>query len=207
MKTILANNTEPLTLRTVAGDSAIRGGVAVYAASSSDIDDVYKNAAHDLGHLLAGESLALVDGGGAMGLMGAVNDECLRAGGCAIGVIPHFMYERGWGHKSLTAQIIANDMHHRKELMAQLAENAVIALPGGVGTFEEILEIITWRKLGLYSRPAILLNANGFYDPLIQMLQKAEDEGFITDARTLYDIAQTPRQALEIVNGSIKNNI
>ena len=122
--------------------------VCVYCASSTKIDKAYFEAARQLGKLLAEKGINVINGAGCQGLMAAVSDSALEAGGKVTGVIPHFMVEQGWYHHKLTELIVTNDMHERKQRMAALAD-AVIALPGGYGTFEELLEIITWRQLGL----------------------------------------------------------
>lgn len=198
MNTIVPGSGSSLRLADIA--PGMRGAIAVYAASATDIDPVYYEAARELGALIAREGYALVDGGGAVGLMGAVNDGCLRAGGTAIGVIPAFMHERGWGHTGLSAQVVAADMHHRKSLMAALADG-VIALPGGAGTLEEILEIITWRKLRLFDGPAVIADIAGFYRPLAEMLTQAVNQGFMSDTPPLYAIAPTPAEALSLALG------
>lgn len=128
MNTIVPDSGSRLRLADIA--PGMRGAIAVYAASATDIDPVYFEAARELGALIAREGYALVDGGGAVGLMGAVNDGCLRAGGTAIGVIPAFMHERGWGHTGLSAQVVAADMHHRKSLMAALADGVIACASG-----------------------------------------------------------------------------
>ncbi len=170
--------------------------VVVYAASSPDIDPAYIDATRDLGRLLATGGYTLINGGGAGGLMGAVNDGCLDAGGRAIGIIPSFMHDKGWGHKNLTATIIANDMHDRKKTMAHLASVAV-ALPGGVGTLEEILEIITWQKLHLDAPKPIFLNIAGYYDPLLAMLNRAAEQHFMSATDNLYHVCQTTDQLIK----------
>ena len=134
-------------------------GITVYCASSSKIPQVYIDAAHELGAEIARSGLPLITGGGSMGLMGAVNDGCLAHGGVAVGVIPRFMKERGWDHKGLTHLVVTEDMHRRKETMAAMSR-AAIALPGGVGTFEELLEIITWRQLHLYEGEVLICNVD-----------------------------------------------
>lgn len=192
---------DPDTLRIADIAPRCRGAVAVYAASSTHIHPAYFEAARELGVLIAQAGYALVNGGGAVGLMGAVNDGCLEAGGTAIGVIPRFMHERGWGHKALSSLIVADNMHQRKSIMAALSDG-VIALPGGVGTFEEILEIITWRKLSLFSGEAVLANIRGYYDPLVAMLERSADEGFMAaDGPRLYAVAGTPAEALHLAIG------
>ena len=135
--------------------------VCVYSASSTKIADCYFRAARELGELLAHHGIRLVNGAGNLGLMRACADACLEAGGQVTGVIPRFMVEQGWQHPGLTELIETEDMHTRKQTMARLSDG-VIALPGGCGTLEELLEIITWKQLGLYLNPIVVLNTEGF---------------------------------------------
>ncbi|MEE0978436.1 MAG: TIGR00730 family Rossman fold protein [Muribaculaceae bacterium] len=173
--------------------------ITVYCASSSNIDEAYFNAARELGRLMAQCGVTLVTGSGKMGLMGAVNDGAIEQGGHTIGVIPRFMFERQWQHPGLSELIVTDDMHRRKETMASLAD-AVIALPGGVGTFEELLEIITWRKLGLFDGQIIILNTLGYYNPLLQMLHDSASKGFMRNLDLgLWKVAETPQQAIEML--------
>ena len=123
--------------------------VCVYSASSTKIDEVYFNAARQLGQLLAKRRIRLINGAGSIGLMRSVADAVLENGGGVTGVIPKFMVEQGWHHTGLSKLVEVESMHERKQLMADLSD-AVIALPGGCGTLEELLEIITWKQLGLY---------------------------------------------------------
>ena len=175
-------------------------GITVYCASSPGIPDVYFQAARELGAEIARRGLPVINGGGKAGLMGAVTDGALAAGGEAIGVIPSFMVEQGRNHKSLTRTIVTDGMHSRKAQMASMALG-VIALPGGVGTLEEVAEMMTWRKLSLFSGPVVLLNVNGFYDSLIAWLSLTVEQGF-TDAATLpWRVASTPDEAVRIVLG------
>lgn len=171
--------------------------ICVYCASSNRVDECYNSAAHKLGALLAREGISLVTGGGSIGLMRAVEDGTLEGGGRAIGVIPQFMVEQGWHHTGLTELRITEDMHTRKQTMAALSD-AVIALPGGCGTMEELCEIITWKQLGLYLNPIIILNINGYYDALIAQLQRAIDEHFMGRIHAdIWSVATTPEEALE----------
>lgn len=153
--------------------------VCVYGASRESIASHYKEAAFQLGQLIAVAGLKLVSGGGRQGLMRCAIEGANSAGGATIGVLPRFMDERDWGHPLLTEKIVTEDMHHRKQTMAHLA-NAVVAMPGGCGTFEEILEMITWKKLGLFSGEVLILNTSGYYDSLIAMLTNAIDQGFMS---------------------------
>lgn len=179
--------------------------ICVYCASSSQIDQSYIDAAHELGCLIADSGKAMVCGAGRTGLMGAVIDGTLSRGGNAIGVIPQFMVDNGWHHPHLTHMEITPDMHTRKETMAQMAK-AVIAMPGGCGTLEELLEIITWRQLGLFDGKIIILNINNYYNPLLEMLNKAIEDGFMKkDHSAIWQVANTPEEAITIaLDNSVK---
>lgn len=173
--------------------------VCVYSASSTKIKEEYFQAARELGHLLARRHMRLVNGAGCLGLMCACADACLEQGGQVTGVIPRFMIEQGWHHTGLTELIITEDMHTRKQTMARLAD-AAIALPGGCGTLEELLEVITWKQLGLYLKPIVILNTEGYYDPLLQMLEKAVDEHFMRpEHQAIWHVANTPEEALDLL--------
>lgn len=173
--------------------------VCVYCASSTKIDKAYFDAAEELGHLLAEKQIRLVNGAGSIGLMRAVSDATLAAGGEVTGVIPRFMVEQGWQHNNLTELIEVENMHERKQTMAALSD-AVVALPGGVGTLEELLEIITWKQLGLYLNPIVILNINGYFDLLLDMLEKAIDENFMRRQHgDIWIVANTPADAIEAI--------
>ena len=152
--------------------------VCVYSASSTKIDQSYFDAAHRLGEILAAQHINLINGAGCLGLMRAISDAALEAGGTVTGVIPHFMVEQGWHHKGLTRLIETETMHERKRIMADMSDG-IIALPGGCGTLEELLEIITWKQLGLYLKPIVILNINNFYNPLLEMLEQAIEQNFM----------------------------
>ncbi|MDH6313661.1 uncharacterized protein (TIGR00730 family) [Parabacteroides sp. PFB2-10] len=173
--------------------------VCVYCASSTKIDPVYFEAAARLGELLGRQTLRVVNGAGSIGLMRAVSDATLKAGGSVTGVIPHFMVKENWHHPHLTEMIEVETMHQRKQTMADLSD-AVIALPGGCGTLEELLEIITWKQLGLYLNPIVILNTNHYFDPLIAMLQRAVDEQFMRPQhQTMWAVAETPEEAVDLI--------
>ena len=177
----------------------IKGNVCVFCASSADIDERYLLAARELGQRLAEGGWRCVNGGGAVGLMGAVTDGTLEAGGEVTGVIPKFMVDNGWCYDRLEDVIITPDMHQRKQMMSEMAD-AVIALPGGVGTFEELLETLTWRQLGLVKVPVIILNTLGYYDALLTMLDHAIDEGFMKSSHAaLWQVASTPAEAIALL--------
>ena len=173
--------------------------VCIYCASSTRIDCVYTEAASRLGQMLAEKHIGIVNGAGSIGLMRAVSDAALQAGGKVTGVIPEFMVEEGWHHEGLTELRVTATMHERKQLMAELGDG-VIALPGGCGTLEELLEIITWKQLGLYLNPIVILNVNHFFDPLLDMLKRAVDERFMRmEHVAIWQVAYTPKEAIELL--------
>lgn len=173
--------------------------VCVYCASSTQIDEKYFRAAEELGTLIAQRGLRLITGAGRLGLMNTVQDAALAAGGEAIGVIPTFMVKEGWHHTGLTQLIETGSMHERKQTMANLSDG-VIALPGGCGTMEELLEIITWKQLGLYLNPIVILNIDGFYDSLLEQLKRALDDNFMrTIHADIWKVATTPAEAVELL--------
>lgn len=173
--------------------------VCVYSASSTKIDPVYFECAAELGKLLARQHIHLINGAGRMGLMAACANAVLENGGEVTGIIPKFMVKQGWQHDGLTRLIETSNMHERKELMAELSDG-IIALPGGCGTMEELLEIITWKQLGLYLKPIVILNVKNFFDPLIEMLQRAVEENFMRPEHAkIWQIADTPSQAVELL--------
>ncbi len=177
----------------------MRGNVCVFCASSARIDERYLLAARELGQRLAEGGWRCVNGGGAVGLMGAVTDGTLDAGGEVTGVIPKFMVDNGWCYDRLEDVIITADMHQRKHMMSEMAD-AVIALPGGVGTLEELLETLTGRQRGLVKVPVIILNTLGYYDALLAMLRHAIDEGFMKSSHaSLWQVADTPAQAITLL--------
>ena len=176
--------------------------VCVYCASSTKIDQIYFDAAVRLGQLLATRHIRLINGAGNIGLMRSVADAVLQNGGEVTGVIPHFMVEQGWHHTGLTELIEVDSMHERKRLMAEKSD-AVIALPGGCGTLEELLEIITWKQLGLYANPIVILNTRGYFNPLKEMLERAVEEKFMRGIhRNLWSIADTPRQVADLIRNT-----
>ena len=180
--------------------------VCVYCASSTQIDEKYFRAAEELGKLIAQKGLRLITGAGNMGLMNTVENAALAAGGRVTGIIPSFMVKEGWHHTGLSELIETTSMHERKQMMADLSDG-VIALPGGCGTFEELLEIITWKQLGLYLNPIIILNTDGYYDHLIAQLRQAIDENFMRDIHgNIWCVATTPNEALELLYSTPKWN-
>jgi len=170
--------------------------ICVYCASSTKVDKSYFNAAERLGRLLALNKIRLINGGGSIGLMRSVSDAVLSEGGEVTGVIPAFMVEQGWQHPRLTEMIEVETMHERKKIMADLSDG-VIALPGGCGTLEELMEIITWKQLGLYLNPIVILNVNGYFDPLLDMLEKAICQNFMRlQHGEIWQVADTAEEAI-----------
>ncbi|WP_022873535.1 TIGR00730 family Rossman fold protein [Nesterenkonia alba] len=152
--------------------------ICVFAGSSPGADPLYAQAAVELGRTLAQRGVGVVYGGGKVGLMGAVADAALEAGGEVIGVLPEALDRVEVGHRGLTELHVVSSMHERKAMMAELAD-AFIALPGGLGTFEEVLEVSTWTQLGIHAKPVGLLSAGGFYDDLDRLLDHAVRERFL----------------------------
>lgn len=173
--------------------------VCVYSASSTKIDNLYFEAAAKLGQLFAERHIRLINGAGSLGLMRAVADAVLENGGEVTGVIPRFMVEQGWHHSGLTRLVEVESMHERKQLMADMSD-AVIALPGGCGTLEELLEVITWKQLGLYLNPIVILNINGFFNSLLEQLEQAIDANFMRRQHgDIWHVADTPEEAVNLV--------
>ena len=152
--------------------------VCVYCGSSTGNQPIYREMAETMGGLLARRGIGLVYGGGNVGLMGVIADAALAGGGEVIGVIPRSLADREIAHDGVTDLRVVESMHTRKALMADLSD-AFIAMPGGVGTFEEFFEAVTWTQLGLHRKPCGLLNVGGFYSPLAAFIDQAVTEGFI----------------------------
>lgn len=152
--------------------------VAVYCASSSQVKQVYFDQAYRLGQLLAKAQLNVIYGDGGIGLMGALAKGVLSENGTITGVIPQFMVDEGWNNPASTRTIVVQTMHERKAKIADLAD-AMVALPGGIGTFEELLECLTWKQLGLHVKPVVVLNAEGYYAPLLAAVDRMVEEQFI----------------------------
>lgn len=171
--------------------------VCVFCGSSVGNKPAYQDAARAMGRLLAERGIGLVYGGGAVGLMGVIADAALAAGGSVIGVIPQALFDREIGHGGVTDLRIVDSMHTRKAMMADLSD-AFIAMPGGVGTFEEFFEAITWTQLGLHRKPCGLLNVDGFYTPLALFIDQAVSEGFIKPVhRTAIIVDSDPARLLD----------
>jgi len=155
--------------------------IAVYCGASNGAKPLYADAARQLARALVDHNIALVYGGGKVGLMGVIADEVLRLGGEVTGVIPRALVEREVGHAGLTRLFVVKDMHERKAMMADLSEG-FIAMPGGFGTLEELFEMVTWAQLGIHAKPIGLLNTEGFYDGLVAFAAHQQEEGFVRPA-------------------------
>lgn len=176
--------------------------ICVYCASSDAIHQDYFKDTRAFALELCEKNIGVVYGGGGSGLMGHLATTMLENGGRVKGIMPFFMKEIEWAHKHVTEWKFVSDMHERKRSFLEHAD-AVVALPGGVGTFEELLEVITWKKLGLFTKPIVILNTNGYYDPLLAMLQRSIDEGFMSEVHgTMYEVAQTASKILPAIERS-----
>lgn len=155
--------------------------VSVFCGSSSGHDHVYRNSAYALGALLASKHITVIYGGAKVGLMGSLANGALDEGGKVVGILPSFLSTKELEHEKLTALIVVTTMHERKIKMYELSDG-VIAMPGGFGTFDELFEILTWAQLGMHTKPVGIFNINGFYDPLLTMILKMVDTGFLNKA-------------------------
>ena len=176
--------------------------VAVYCASSRQCDLVYCQAAESLGRELALHKIAIIYGGGSGGLMGCVADGALGAGGRVVGVLPRFMQELEWGHHNLTELVIVEDMHQRKSTMLRRAD-AVVALPGGCGTLEELFEAIAWKRLGLFLGPIVIVNTRSFYNPCLDLLNRCVGERFMDNRhRSMWDVVAEPHEVIGAIRAA-----
>ena len=173
--------------------------ICVFSGSSHGYAPEYRAAAQALGGLLARNSIELVYGGAAVGLMGAVADAVLEKGGLVTGVIPQALVDREVAHTGLTRLHVVSSMHERKSLMASVADG-FIALPGGIGTFEELFEVWTWAQLGSHAKPCALLNVLGFYDRLLEFLDRVVGQGFLKEVhREMLLVEKEPAALLRVM--------
>ena len=180
--------------------------VCVFASSSSRIGSEYFSEATKLGFLLAKAGIEVVYGGGGIGLMGKLADAAMANGGKVTGVIPSFMQDEGWGHSEVENMIITSDMGERKKKMFGLSD-AVIALPGGVGTLEELAEAITLKQLSLFDGPVIILNTRGFYTHLIEFLDRMVNDNFLrSEHKGIWKVVDTPEEALAAIRNKENNS-
>lgn len=173
--------------------------ICVFCGSAVGARAEYSAAAGELGRAMAERGYGMVFGGGSVGLMGVAADSALAAGGEVVGVIPDVIVDREIGHSGVTELRVVRTMHERKAAMADRSD-AFIALPGGFGTMDEFMEIVTWAQLGIHSKPCVLVNIAGYYDALLRFMDVAVEEGFIrAENRALVRVAQDAVEALEIV--------
>lgn len=174
--------------------------IAVYCASSNQLPQLYYDHAYRLGQLVARSRHSLVYGDGGIGLMGAIAEGALSAGGEVIGVIPQFMVDEGWNNPKSSKTIITTTMHERKATIEQMVD-AMVALPGGVGTFEELLECLTWKQLGLHTKPVVILNSNGYYDLLLQCLDRMVEQNFMraVHRQSMFSVVTEPEQVIAAI--------
>ena len=175
--------------------------IAVYCASSNKIRASFVEAAETLGAIFASHGIRLVYGDGGIGLMAAVAKGVLDAGGEAIGVIPRFMVEQGWNNPRSTETIVTETMHERKATICNISD-AMVALPGGIGTFEELLECLTWKQLGLHNNPVVILNTDGYYDRLLACIDLMVEEQMMRPIhKNMYVVVSTPEEVLPAILG------
>jgi len=178
--------------------------ICIYCASSAKIDEIYFEATERLAKILVNSKIHVIYGGGGHGLMGKLADTVLAHGGQIKGIMPQFMNEVEWAHKSVTDFEFTKTMHERK---AKFLENidALIALPGGTGTLEELLEAITLKRLGQFTKPIIILNTNGYYDPLIKMLERCVEEKFLRPIHAeMWTFVNQPEEVMSAINQSME---
>jgi uncharacterized protein (TIGR00730 family) len=180
--------------------------ICVFAASSSRVNDEFNKAASRLGELLAREGMEVVFGGGGIGLMGKLADAIKENNGRITGVIPSFMEEEGWSHKGIDGMIVTEDMSERKKRLFAMSD-AVVALPGGVGTLEELTEAITLKQLSLFDGPIIILNTLGFYNSLLDFFDKMVENQFLRkEHKGIWQVANTAEEVIIALNNKNRDN-
>jgi len=178
--------------------------VCVYCGSSNKVDDIYKKTAHDLGKALADHKIDLVYGGGHVGLMGIVADAVLDNGGKVTGIIPEHISKHEVQHTKLTELIVVDSMHTRKKMMAEKAD-AFIMLPGGFGTLDETFEILTWKQLGLHTKPVIIYNINNFWKNALNLIDHLIDKGFAQKTnKDLFEVTSDLTDVFNAMNKKMK---
>lgn len=176
--------------------------VCVYCASSDKVDAKYFEATVKIAKALVKNSTTVVYGGGARGLMGQLADTVLKENGRIIGIMPRFMKEVEFHHKDVNEFIFTADMHERKKQF-MVGVDALIALPGGCGTFEELMEAITLKRLGIFTKPILILNLDGYYDPMLQMLDRAIENNFMRDEhRDIWTVFENPENVIEVIQSA-----
>ena len=173
--------------------------IAVYCASSNKLRPSFVEAAERLGSLIAAKGMRLVYGDGGIGLMAAVARGALNNGGEVIGVIPQFMVDQGWNNPSSTQTIVTQTMHERKATICDISD-AMVALPGGIGTFEELLECLTWKQLGLHHNPVVILNTDGYYDRLLACLDLMVEEQMMRPIhKEMFVVVNQPEEVIPAI--------
>ena len=173
--------------------------IAVYCASSNKVRASFVAAAERLGELIAADGKRLVYGDGGIGLMAAVARGALKAGGEVVGVIPQFMVDQGWNNPDSTETIVTQTMHERKATICNISD-AMVALPGGIGTFEELLECLTWKQLGLHHNPVVILNTDGYYDKLLECIDRMVDEQMMRPIhKEMFVVVSEPEEVLPAI--------
>ena len=176
--------------------------IAVYCASSNKIRSSFVEAAESLGEDIARRGMRLIYGDGGIGLMAAVARGALRASGEVVGVIPQFMVDQGWNNPDSTETIVTETMHERKAKICEVSD-AMVALPGGIGTFEELLECLTWKQLGLHNNPVVILNTDGYYDKLLACIDLMVEEQMMRPIhKEMYVVVSEPEQVLEAIKNA-----
>lgn len=176
--------------------------IAVYCASSNKVRASFVAAAERLGELIAADGKRLVYGDGGIGLMAAVARGALRAGGEVVGVIPQFMMDQAWNNPDSTKTIITQTMHERKATICEISD-AMVALPGGIGTFEELLECLTWKQLGLHHNPVVILNTDGYYDKLLACIDQMVEEQMMRPIhKDMYVVVSDPEEVLPAIENA-----
>ncbi|NVO11080.1 MAG: TIGR00730 family Rossman fold protein [Bacteroidales bacterium] len=178
--------------------------ICVYCASSSKVDKAYFEATQKLAEDIAARGITLVYGGGSAGLMGCIADNVLKNKGQVVGILPRFMDKVEWGHKNLTQLTLVRDMHERKKLLIKDVDG-VVALPGGCGTLEELMEVITLKRLGKFTKPIVILNTNGFYDHLKLLLEKMIHENFMRSEHVeIWQFVDQPEDIIPAIENAPK---
>ena len=178
--------------------------VAVYCASSNQLKEDYYREARRLGNLLAEAGIRVVYGDGGIGLMGALADGVLDKGGEIVGVIPQFMVDEHWNNPRSSRTIVTNTMHERKAMMEKISDG-MIALPGGIGTTEELFECLTWKQLGLHTKPVVLLNIDGWFDTIIKLIDEMVEAHFLRDIhKTMFVVVNTADEVIDALRNAPK---
>lgn len=176
--------------------------ICVFCASSAKVDQKYFSATEQLAKLLVSWEASIVYGGGSVGLMGCLADTAMANGGEVIGILPRFMDKVEWGHKNISQMVLVRDMRERKKLLIKNVD-AVVALPGGCGTLEELMEVFTLKRLGKFTKPIIVLNTDGFYTHLELLVEKMIEENFLRhEHRDIWRLVNTPQEVIPAIKSS-----